>query len=322
MALTLVTNPVQTVSGEVLNLFAGFDDVEFIFKREDLQSTLIEQGVDDTIKVNLSTDLSSYLEVGDSVYLYAEAFSQDYNYDDTYEVLEVDTNFVRLDGDFTDQASGYINYKKNYYVEMNIVSPVNNDIKLIPFTLRDDGDSEGNITIDISIVNDLNKFDFLEEDEFTGNDGLVMEDARIKIQVQYREVYDEATGSYTTVTDEIILVYCATQPESEEILNSLTLPEVYKGYPFFFTLNHSDSNVTLEAVNVYYDTLDLNKYDIDVNNLMKRFSAARDYGFLMCHFDKSTSVAAATEYVKFKAEFANLPEYEPSEYNNLEYKVT
>ena len=50
--LTLVTNPVETVGGEVLNIFAGAQPCEFIFKREDITTSLVEQGTDDTIKVN------------------------------------------------------------------------------------------------------------------------------------------------------------------------------------------------------------------------------------------------------------------------------
>ena len=324
MSVTLVTNPVQTVGSEVLNLFAGFQPCEFIFKREDMAISLVEQGTDDTILINIPDDLSSYLAVGESIYLYALGNVTGYEYDGNFEILELGTNTIRVDGDFIEQAgAGYINYKKNYYLEVQVIDANNNNVKLLPFTLRDNGDSAGNITIDVSIVNDQNIVEILQESDFSTYNGLVLIDSRIRFKIQYREVYDEATGNYTTITDEIILIYASEQPEREELMNDLISPFLYRGYPFMVALNHSNSNLEKSCVNVLYDTLDINQYDIDVNNLIYRFNSQNDYGILICHFDKSISsgFASNVEFVRFKAEFASLPEYNPEEYTALEYKT-
>lgn len=323
--LNLISNPVTTSGGETLNLFAGFLPVEFGFKREDLQVSLIEEGTDGVIRINISEDLSSYKSVGDSIYLYGLGDILGYEYDGVFEILDIGADYMELDGDFIEQASsGYINYKNNYYVEIEIISALNNTIKLLPFTLRSDGDNAGNITINVSIVNYLNAFEnmMVHESDFASSNGIVLTDARVKFQVKYREVYDQEAGNYTTVTDEIILIYASKQPENEELMNDLSYPPIYKGYPFFFMLNHSDANVTLPGINIYYDILDINKAIITPDNLIKRFNSSLDYGLMACHFDKTISLADAVKYIKFHAAFATLPEYEPSEYENTEYKVT
>ncbi|MDX1699877.1 MAG: hypothetical protein R3250_04620, partial [Melioribacteraceae bacterium] len=72
MSVTVQSYPVTTSEGLINNIFPGFEDVEIIFKREDLQIGGIELGANNRIRVNTpSDDLSGYLSAGDFVYVSA-----------------------------------------------------------------------------------------------------------------------------------------------------------------------------------------------------------------------------------------------------------
>jgi hypothetical protein len=88
MALTLISNPVVTEGGIVKNLFSGFEPVEFLFKREDLPIVSVDLGVDAFVRITISNNLTTYLSVGDSVYLYAEGLDG-YIYDNVGEITAI-----------------------------------------------------------------------------------------------------------------------------------------------------------------------------------------------------------------------------------------
>ena len=52
--LSLTSYPVAIDSGIIKNTFAGFDDVEIFFKREDLSINSITQGTDNYILVKVT----------------------------------------------------------------------------------------------------------------------------------------------------------------------------------------------------------------------------------------------------------------------------
>ncbi len=134
MALTLITNPVETVGGVKHDIFAGFTDIEFVFKREDLTGVSITAGTGATIKID-AAGLDTYLSVGDSVYVYAEGAT--YTYDKPGLVTVLDASYIEVDIDFIEVAStnSYINYFINYYVDVQVVNASNTDVKIIPFSL-------------------------------------------------------------------------------------------------------------------------------------------------------------------------------------------
>jgi hypothetical protein len=152
MALTLVTNPVGSGASKV---FAGFLPCNFIFKREDLAITSVVAGTGGA-KINHVGDLSTYLFPGDSLYLYSPGTG--YNYDLVSKIKTVVAGEITIEAPYiVSGGAGYINYLKNYYVEMQCVNPALPDVNLLPFNLQNDGDPAGNIKIDVSIVNDFNR---------------------------------------------------------------------------------------------------------------------------------------------------------------------
>lgn len=313
MSVEVTVNPVITEDGILKNIFAGFEPVEYKFKREDLQVSGVGQGIDNQLLIPTSIDLSSYLAIGDLVYVFSEGDT--FTYDGTGTIIAITTVSITISVDFIETTtSGYINYFKNYFLEVELVNQDNSDVKILPFSLRDDGNNAGEITIDVSIANDLNVqfFEFVSQ-ELTAS--------RTIFKVQYREVYDILTGSFTLLNDVVILVYSTSQPEIEQFINELDEPKLWKGYPYGVILSHSDDNTEEQGINVSYDELDINQLDVVTNIALGSFISEKQ-GFLFNNIDKDISYNALTEYIKLKGAYGNLPQYNPAQYDNLQYKVS
>ena len=314
MSLTLITNPVTTEGGVIKNIFPGFRPVEYVFKREDLAIVSVGE-TSGNVEVTIATDLSSYLSEGDFIYLYAVGDSGDYEYDSIGEILSITSTTIELDIPYIENStSGYINYLKNYYVELQLVNPDNTSIQMIPFSLKDDGDQAGNITIDVSIANDKNRklFDISTRE---------MTEGRIRFDVRYREISEGVTGSWTDMSDPVILVYAWEQMDTEEILNGFDMPELYKGYDFAVALSHSNRNGTDSFVVAKYNELDINRDDIVTEQSIGQLSIDL-YGILLFVLDGSTTFDGDAEYIEIYGEYADLPDYDPEDYDSSDYLTT
>lgn len=314
MSLTLISSPVTTDGGVTNNIFAGFLPVKYQFKREDLQITAVGSGINNNIQISTPIDLSSTLSVGKSVYIYAEGDSGDYTYDDSGLVTAVDAVSVTIDIDYIESASsGYINYLFNYYVEGQLVNVDNNDVKILKFSIKDDGDAAGNIYIDVSIARDQ----LYQVYEWITGD---INEERIKFKLQYRQVYDGSSESFTLIDEEIILVYAPETPNIENFLSPFEYPTIYQGYNAGITLCHSNMNNDELGLVFTFDTLDINQNALVSGTAIKSISA-NEYGLIFVDFEKDTSVHADTEYIQFNAAFVVLPDYQAGDYSS-DYDIT
>lgn len=314
MALNLINNPVTTEGGIVKNLFAGFLPVNFEFKREDLAIVSVGLGVGQYIRITIGADLTSKLNIGDSLYLSAVGVSG-YEYEKSGTITAITATTIDCTIDFVESATvGYINYLKNWFLEVELVDPVNPLIKLLPFTLRNDGDLAGNITLDISIGNDLNNqiFQFITDQ---------LEASRTALKVQYRDVFEGSSTSFTLIDTEIVLVYATEQPDQESFLNSLDDAEFYEGYPFVSILVHSNDNSDDTGIDIKYDELDINKTDLTVDNAIANIDSNKQ-GFISANIDKTTVWNASTEYIRLKAIYTGLAFFDGTYFDNTFFETT
>ena len=308
MSVTLITNPVETVGGVVNNLFAGFEPVEFVFKREDGQISGVGEGVDSKLLINTLSDLSSYLSIGDFIYINSSGLT--YDYDISGKITAITSTTITTDQDYIESTSGgYINYLKNYYLEVQLVNVNNSDINILPFSLIDDGDNAGNITIDVSIANDLNIqfFEFVTQE---------LTESRVLFKVQYREVWDEnLSGSYTLIENELILVYATEQMEVETFVNQLDNPTIWKGYPNGVVLAHSSQNNDATAISFSYDELDINQSTLVSGTSLGSINADKE-GFIFVDINKDTVYNASTEYIKINADYTVLADFSSLDFSS------
>ena len=277
MALTLTTHPVTYTE----QLFAGFAPVELLFKREDLAVTSVTSGVGTTSKILIGVDLTSYLSAGDQVYFYSEG--TDYTYDQIATVTSISATEVFVDASYIETGTGgYMNYLKNYYVELQCVNKNNSDINILPFSLTSDGDPSGVIRIDVSIVNDLNKQNYT-----IGN--RVLSEFQNDFEIKYREVHLGSANSFTIVDNKLIVLLFATdKPEEKEIINRFDLPKIYLGYDAPVIIARR-SNIESSLITPTYEELNNNKQVSSTSTLTSL--PADNSGYYMWVFPRTATVS-------------------------------
>ena len=286
MSLTLTTNPVTGTR----KIFAGFQPIEFIFKREDIAITSVTSGVDDQAKINHTGDLTSYLAVGDTVYLYSEGTG--YTYDFTAAIVAIVAGEITIDAPYIVSGSGgYMNYFKNYYVELQCVNKTLPLVNLLGFSLEADGDAAGNVVIDVSIMNDLNsqRGDLAQE---------LISDSMQEFEIKYRQVYSGSAESFTLVDDKLLIVLYATEdPEEEVILNQFDLPKLYLGYPSGIVVAHK---AAAAGVNIDMNYVEQNINSVAIASDTIGQLAGDVSGYLMWLWPSSASVQQQTKYIEFE----------------------
>jgi hypothetical protein len=287
MGLTLVTSPIP--AADAYELFAGFQKIEYIFKREDLVVTSVTAGTGGA-KITVATDLTTYLAAGDVIYLYSPGTN--YVYDLTATILTITATEITVDAPYIETGTGgYINYLKNYFVEMQCVHPANDDINLLPFSLECDGDAAGNIKIDVSIMNDLNV-----------QRGIIatahLATSKQEFEVTYRQVYTGSSEAFTLLDNKLhIVLYATEMPEKEVILNGFDMPQIYLGYPGAVVVAHG-GGVDTDDIEMTYKELDANQVEVGSGSLSTLDSELN--GFLMWKWLQAASVSDATKYIQFE----------------------
>jgi hypothetical protein len=295
--LTLVTNP---VGSDASKFFAGFQKCELKFKREDLEITGVESG-SGGIKITLTEDLTGYLFEGDSIYLYSEG--ADYTYSQVGQILGITSGDITITGNFIQAGTGgYINYKKNYYIEVQCVDKNFVDANLLPFNLQSDGDAAGNITIDVSIINEKN-----------------VEYGAIEFQVQYREMSKGVSGSFTLVYDKLfVMINTIDTPETGKILNQFDEPCLYLGYPANMRMLNKALPPT-STKELKYNELDINKTLVAPGTLGTKLADMN--AFLSWAWSANISVNEQTKYIDFNMAVEAFFDFDPACFATPDFKT-
>ncbi len=317
MSVTLIKYPVVSESGKVKNIFAGFDAVEIEYKREDTQIASVTQGVDNNILIDVVGDITGSLNVGEWVYLHSAGSS--FTYDGVYQIVSVvfatPNTEITVSGDYIESTtSGYCNYKQNWFLESKLVSPDNNDVKNYPSLLQNDGNPNGEVSVNTSMLVDFLKNDILESSQEVLT-------ARQQCKLMYREVWREDDTAVFILEDQepIIIIFAAENAEIEEFVNGFELPKMWEGYPTQINLLHSLQNYVGERVSVEFDELDINKNDISTSNSLFKFSGSK-YGILQVNFnDNQKVIEDNTRYIRFNALTSNVADYSSADYKSGDY---
>lgn len=308
MSLTLVTNPVGAATKK---LFAGFRPINFVFKREDQQITDIENGTGG-IEINIPVDLTSYLSEGDSIYVYAEGTN--YTYDGYGTILAITATDITVDIPYIETASsGYINYLKNYYIELQCVDTTYPEANKLPFTLQADGDAAGNINIDVSVV----------VDQLTKRGAIVQGQlpvSSVEFEIRYREVHLGSSNAFLLVSDKLLVVlYCTVAPTENEILNSFDLPKLFLGYPGAIAIANNNA-LAGETKEMVYNELDINETPIAAGTLGVEDTVFN--GFILWKWLANASVNSKTKYIEFDLQTIGVADFDTPDFATPSFKTT
>jgi hypothetical protein len=318
MAVTLISYPVTISSGKVRNIFAGFNAVELEFKREDIAIINGDQSAGSNFRIYVAGDIRPSLNVGEWVYVYTEGTT--YTYDGSFQIVELALDLtntrIELDTAFIENTTGgYLNYKQNWFLESKLVSPTNSLVKKYPRELESNGNPNGVVRVNTSMLVDFLKNEILE------NSGEVIK-GREDCKVMWREVWREDDTQVFALIDQdpIIITYAAEDAEIEQFINGFDVPKLYAGYPFYINLLHSVEN-TSERISVSFNELDINAANISLDNLIVDFDIA-DFGFLQANFeDKTKEIEGNTRFITFNANTSSLADYDPDDFESTDYET-
>jgi hypothetical protein len=329
MAIELIKYPVTFADGIVNNVFAGFQPLEIEFVREDLAIVSVGDS-GGSLLVTVAGDLSALLNVGEWLYLYAEAVG--FNYDNSFQISNITyaapNTLITLNTAYiANSSTGYINYKQNYFVEAKLVNVDNNAILIYPDTLDDDGTPAGDITINIS-----SPVDYLSNEILTSSGEV--SNSRVRFSVMVREVWREnQTNSFvlidstfdnllpdsTVLNVPIIVTYAADSQTPEKFVNDFDMPRMWEGYPFSLAILHSIDNFEGEKIAVTFDELDINQDVISTENPLFEFEPTA-FGFLQVNFsDNTNTIADNTRYLNFTFGNTAAADYETVDYDDTDY---
>ena len=319
MSVALTSYPVVTSSGKVRNIFAGFQAVELGFKREDIQIDSVSSGAGAKILIDVVGDITSSLNVGEWLYLYSEGAT--FTYDGSFHILTVvfssPNTEITVEGSFIEvTSSGYVNYKQNWFLEAKLVNPDNNDILNYPQLLQNDGNPNGEIEVNTSML-----VDFLKNEIFITSQEIT--EGRQECKVMYRESWrEDDTDTFTLIDQEpIIIIFAAEDSEIEDFVNGFEVPRMWEGYPFLLNILHSLENYVGERVVVSFDELDINKDNIILDTLLTNFNPIA-FGILQANFnDNSKEIEDNTRYIRFNANSSDAADYETGDYNDTDYQT-
>lgn len=317
MSVVLTSYPVVTSSGKVRNIFAGFSEVELEFKREDIQIVDVSQGANNKILISIVGDFTGSLNVGESVYLFAEGAT--FTYDNSFQIIAVvfssPNTEITVDGEFIEVAnSGYINYKQNWFLESKLVNINNNDVLNYPQLLQTDGNPNGEVEVNISML-----VDFLQNEILLSSKEVT--NARQDCKVMYRESWrEDDSASFTLVDQEtIIIIYSAENSEIEDFVNGFETPRIWSGYPFLLNILHSLENSPGRRIAVTFDELDINKDNLILDNQIIDFSPDA-FGILQTNFeDKVKVIEDNTRFIRFNADSSEQADYETGDFNDDDF---
>ncbi len=317
MSVTLTSYPVVTSSGKVRNIFAGFSAVELEFKREDIQIVDISQGANNKILISITGDITGNLNIGEWVYLFSQGAT--FTYDNNYQIIDVafssPNTEITVNGEYIESSvSGYVNYKQNWFLESKLVNIDNNNILNYPQLLQNDGNPNGEVEVNTSMLADFLKNEILlSSQEIT--------EGRQDCKIMYREVWrEDDTQSFILVDQEpIIIIFAAENSEIEDFVNGFEIPKMWNGYPFLLNILHSLENSVGQRIDVTFDELDVNEDNIVIDNPLINFNPS-DFGILQANFNDNVKVIEDdTRFMRFNANSSGSADYETGDYDDTDY---
>lgn len=332
MSLFQVTTPIQDIVGIKHNCFKGYIPTFFELLRQDIPiSSIISQfiGVDLFVKIEVvgTLDVSQNIIIGDFVAINTSKYPN--KVAKIVQITIPNKTFVVDLAYIGDDTGGFLNYRKNWFIEYRIVdSTTPTDAQttvdnLFDFVFIAQSEVDGKVELDISVANNKNSPSVavgLNNEMF------------LFFKIQWRERYLGFVGQWTSPTiDDPMIVFHASD---------INLQEGGIEIPFQNNIMLSDPtllrfwNVISPKVNFLRSRLgDANpatKYRIDVKQFDITKLQIQSDSIDIPNFNglhtidlSSIVVVASTVFITFEAAFVvDTGEYEMDEYQDDEYNVT
>ena len=315
MPLSNITYPITQTSGQFSNnIFPSQQSLFFTARRIDQTINTITSGTNGVVRINCSSALID-VGLGDHVAWGSDAYTAR-----TSLVINViDPNTIEVDETFssTDTTNSFINYLKDYFLEIRYVledstSDDQSAIELIRDYSQVPNDIEGNIEANIAVPSDQTTPTIESSTQF-------VEELSIAYKIQYRESYQGTRdGVWVSPTDDgpILLVHAA-ESASEGFTDTGLTKLFTQGYPIYYSFVYSDIN---EAMGNDI-TISFNQYDIAQNLISNTaLSTVSDVNGVLMVVVLPNQILSNTVFVEFESSVVSSSgQYDPTQYDPAQY---
>lgn len=334
MAISITSRPIKNIeSTSNSNWNASENPVIYGIKREDQQINFTEQGAGNAVQINLTVNLTSVISQGDSIYLGSGVYAQG------GKVVTITATTILTDIPFIQNTTGgYINFRKNYRVEIDFIDPATGLSKFrkrLSVRTRPDGSliqevqeksknllvSEDDYDYETSNFKDPNLstgFYITLTEKYEGFDppNPVVIDSDFPIYLtlsakQIGDIFGSNMAQYFTSADPV------SEENRAKFLTRFDEIPYWPGWPFDIQFIYSDK---LKDNIVYKEEV---YKDFEGNVLDTRIvylDSSQHSGVNRLLFEED--VPEGTECIEVTIKNQGVqPEYEPTEYNNLEYNT-
>lgn len=240
MAIINTSYPVTGTVGAYSNIFPSQRRLDFTMRRKDAGITSISSGTDGVVRIEADDTLAD-ISVGDYVSWGSDAYTA--RSSRVIAVIDVDTIEVDLPFTSTNASNGFVNYKRNWFLEVRFVKKDTATdsqvaVELFDFTSKFNSSLVGNVTANISLP-----YVFLNP-EFTTTSGFAS-GLFTEYKVQYRESWDQnRTEDWISPTPDvpIMLVHGSGDIEPLTFSDYGQLKRFVRGYPIMGTFIYSSVN--------------------------------------------------------------------------------
>ncbi len=320
MPLTNVVYPIEGSEGVYKNTYPSNKELFFTARRVDQEILSITSGTDDNVKITTLNPMEG-VEVGDFV-----VFGSDEYESQSAKVLitnGADPTEIDVDLRFTSSVStnGFINYHKNYYLQIryirkNSTTSDQNAIELFNDYTQSPNDLDGNIQANITLPAELIDPDF---DIATG----MADNLSQSYKIQYRESYSGSRSlDWVSPSPDfpLLLIHGTKNIPDNNFTDTEQTKRYVKGYPLMYSFVYSDVNDGgANQVIISATQLDIKQKEIQTDEVFNDFNVN---GVGLIYIDPATidddcafitfSLSASSSLGQYSGE-----DYEPDDYQTV-----
>lgn len=318
MAIEQLDYPVTGALGSYRNVFPSQRALNINFSRKDGLIDTISSGTDGNTRLELTAAYDAGLAVGDYVTWYSDSYTLRTNR--VTEIVNATTFDVDNPFSSTDATNGYVNYRKQWFLEARFVAKdtASNDqdaVLVIADYSQIPSARDGSLSLDCSLPGDLLTPDFdplgggTESNLFT------------EFKVQFRESYStDRTKTWVSPTPDVpimLVLGSQTMPWNDFTDANVSQGRFYYGYIYAFTYIYSsinDNGANIITLTLKQYSIDKSLIDSSVYGLLTDFNGLKILDIPPGDILDNCAFIELTALVTSSAGQYDLTQYDPTQY--------
>ena len=315
MAVTELSYPVTGSVGTYKNIFASNKPLPFTLERKDILISTITSGTDGRVRIQAGSNFNG-ISIGDQITWQSDGYtnrSSKVTAVINATTIEINETFIN-----TNASNGWINYLKNWYLEIRYVTPNTSTDEQNALLILDDfsqvpSDPRGIVLANINAPADLIEPDF----------NITTEEAKNlykQYKIQYRQSYEgNRNDTWESPANDlpILLVHASVDFTANDFTDAEITKRYVRGYPLMYSFVYSSINDEgNNQLKITMTELGINGEAITSSDVVSFLNLN---GVAIIAVDTNT-LDADTAFVQFRSTLStDNSQYDPAQYDPAQY---